>query len=76
MAWIAGSNNTRFGVATKYKIDEDASLSAKVNNGSMIGVSYTQNPRPGVKLTLSAVIDGKNFSIGGHKLGLGFELEA
>lgn len=30
----------------------------------------------GVKLTLSALIDGKNFSAGGHKVGLGFELEA
>lgn len=30
----------------------------------------------GVKLTLSTLIDGKNFSTGGHKIGLGFELEA
>lgn len=30
----------------------------------------------GVKLTLSAVIDGKNLHGGGHKAGLGFELEA
>lgn len=30
----------------------------------------------GVKLTLSALIDGKNFNAGGHKVGLGFELEA
>jgi hypothetical protein len=30
----------------------------------------------GVKLTLSALIDGKNFNAGGHKVGMGFELEA
>lgn len=30
----------------------------------------------GVKLTLSALIDGKNINAGGHKLGLGLELEA
>lgn len=30
----------------------------------------------GVKMTLSALIDGKNFNTGGHKVGLGFELEA
>lgn len=30
----------------------------------------------GVKLTLSALVDGKNFNAGGHKVGLGFELEA
>ncbi|CAB1319956.1 unnamed protein product [Coregonus sp. 'balchen'] len=49
---------------------------AKVNNASLIGVGYTQALRPGVKLTLSALIDGKNFNTGGHKVGMGFELEA
>lgn len=27
LAWTAGSNNTRFGVAAKYQLDEDASVS-------------------------------------------------
>ncbi|XP_026104798.1 voltage-dependent anion-selective channel protein 2-like [Carassius auratus] len=76
LAWTSGSNSTRFGVAAKYQLDKDASVSAKVNNASLIGVGYTQSLRPGVKLTLSALIDGKNFSTGGHKVGLGFELEA
>ncbi|NP_956511.1 voltage-dependent anion-selective channel protein 2-like isoform X1 [Danio rerio] len=76
LAWTAGSNNTRFGVAAKYQLDKDASLSAKVNNASLIGIGYTQSLRPGVKLTLSALVDGKNFNTGGHKVGLGFELEA
>ncbi|XP_046717507.1 voltage-dependent anion-selective channel protein 2-like [Silurus meridionalis] len=76
LAWTAGSNNTRFGIAAKYQLDKDASLSAKVNNASLIGVGYTQCLRPGVKVTLSALIDGKNFNTGGHKVGLGFELEA
>lgn len=30
----------------------------------------------GVKLTLSALVDGKSFNAGGHKLGLALELEA
>nr|XP_046189369.1 voltage-dependent anion-selective channel protein 2-like [Oncorhynchus gorbuscha] len=76
LAWTAGSNNTRFGIGAKYQLDKDASLSAKVNNASLIGVGYTQVLRPGVKLTLSALIDGKNFNAGGHKVGMGFELEA
>ncbi|XP_028853161.1 voltage-dependent anion-selective channel protein 3 isoform X1 [Denticeps clupeoides] len=74
LAWTAGSNNTRFGIAAKYQLDKDASLSAKINNASLIGVGYTQTLRPGVKLTVSALIDGKNFNAGGHKVGLGFEL--
>ncbi|XP_041937028.1 voltage-dependent anion-selective channel protein 2-like isoform X1 [Alosa alosa] len=76
LAWTAGSNNTRFGIAAKYQLDKDASISAKVNNASLIGVGYTQSLRPGVKLTLSALVDGKNFNSGGHKVGMGFELEA
>ncbi|KAF6112207.1 voltage dependent anion channel 2 [Phyllostomus discolor] len=49
---------------------------AKVNNSSLIGVGYTQTLRPGVKLTLSALVDGKSINAGGHKLGLALELEA
>lgn len=30
----------------------------------------------GVKLTLSALVDGKNFNAGGHQLGLGLDFEA
>jgi hypothetical protein len=30
----------------------------------------------GVKLTLSALVEGKNFNQGGHKIGLGLDVEA
>ncbi|XP_057240481.1 voltage-dependent anion-selective channel protein 3 isoform X2 [Malurus melanocephalus] len=76
LAWTAGSNNTRFGIAAKYQLDENTSCVAKVNNASLIGIGYTHALRPGVKLTLSGLIDAKNFSAGGHKIGLGFEVEA
>nr|XP_038022834.1 voltage-dependent anion-selective channel protein 3 isoform X1 [Anas platyrhynchos] len=76
LAWTAGSNNTRFGIAAKYQLDEKTSIVAKVNNASLIGIGYAHTLRPGIKLTLSGLIDGKNFSAGGHKVGLGFELEA
>uniref|UniRef100_A0A673APH6 Non-selective voltage-gated ion channel VDAC3 n=1 Tax=Sphaeramia orbicularis TaxID=375764 RepID=A0A673APH6_9TELE len=76
LSWTAGSNNTSFGIGAKYQLDKDASLSTKVNNTCLVGVGYTQTLRPGVKLTLSALIDGKNVNGGGHKVGLGFELEA
>ncbi|MEE6515895.1 hypothetical protein FKM82_025017 [Ascaphus truei] len=76
LAWTAGNNSTRFGIAAKYQLDSNASISAKVNNSSLVGVGYTQTLRPGVKVTLSALVDGKNINSGGHKLGLGLELEA
>ncbi|XP_051968972.1 voltage-dependent anion-selective channel protein 2-like [Xyrauchen texanus] len=76
LAWTTGSNSTRFGIAAKYMLDSSASISAKVNNASLVGIGYTQTLRPGVKLTLSALVDGKCINAGGHKLGLGLELEA
>ncbi|NXM71169.1 VDAC3 protein, partial [Serilophus lunatus] len=76
LAWTAGSNNTRFGIAAKYQLDEKTSLVAKVNNASLLGFGYTHALRPGIKLTVSGLIDAKNFSAGGHKIGLGFEVEA
>lgn len=75
MKWSAGSSDTLFGVGSKYKLDNDASLHAKINNKSLIGLGYTQKLRPGVVLTLSAAIDGQNFNAGGHKVGLALELE-
>lgn len=76
LPWTAGNNSTRFGIATKYQLDSNASISAKLNNAILIGVGYTQTLRPWVKLTLSALVDGKNINAGGHKLGLGLDLEA
>ncbi|KAJ3607671.1 hypothetical protein NHX12_024722 [Muraenolepis orangiensis] len=72
LAWAAGSNGTSFGIGAKYQLDPST---AKVNNASMVGLGYTQTLRPGMKLTLSALVDGKSVQAGGHKLGLGLELE-
>lgn len=30
LAWTAGSNNTRFGIATKYQLDDKASVSVRM----------------------------------------------
>ncbi|XP_018417437.1 PREDICTED: voltage-dependent anion-selective channel protein 3 isoform X1 [Nanorana parkeri] len=76
LAWSAGSNNTHFGIGAKYQLDSNTAISAKVNNASLIGLGYTQTLRPGVKVTVSALVNGKSFTSGGHKVGLGFELEA
>ncbi|XP_041981928.1 voltage-dependent anion-selective channel-like [Aricia agestis] len=75
MKWSSGSSDTQFGVGAKYALDGDASLHAKINNKSLIGLGYQQKLRDGVTLTLSAAIDGQNFNAGGHKVGLALELE-
>uniref|UniRef100_A0A2K5LNL3 Non-selective voltage-gated ion channel VDAC1 n=1 Tax=Cercocebus atys TaxID=9531 RepID=A0A2K5LNL3_CERAT len=74
--WTAGNSNRRFGIAAKYQIDPEPCFSAKVNNSSLIGLGYTHTLKPGIKLTPSALLDGKNVNAGGHKLDLGLEFQA
>lgn len=45
LAWTAGSNNTRFGIATKYKLDKDASLSV---SAAAAGSQIRRRPGPSV----------------------------
>lgn len=76
LSWTSGTNNTKFGLGTKYQLDHDAALRAKVNNNCQVGLGYQQKLRDGITLTLSTLIDGKNFNAGGHKIGVALELEA
>jgi len=76
LSWASGGNNTKFGIGAKYQLDMDAFVRAKVNNDSQVGLGYQQKLRDGVTLTLSTLIDAKNFNAGGHKIGVGLDLEA
>ncbi|XP_055917954.1 voltage-dependent anion-selective channel isoform X2 [Eupeodes corollae] len=76
LSWTSGSNATKFGLGAKYQLDKDAAVRAKVNNNSQVGLGYQQKLRDGITLTLSTLIDGKNFNAGGHKIGVALELEA
>jgi hypothetical protein len=93
LAWTAGSNQTRFAFASKYQLDPQTVVSAKVNNICQVGLSFQQLLKPGrklklrleflsilfrwlgVKLTLSALFEARNLNAGGHKVGLGLELD-
>lgn len=76
IAWKSSSNATSFGIGCVYRLDSNSTLRAKVSNTSQIGLGFSHKLRDGIILTLNAMIDGKNFNQGGHKLGMGFELEA
>jgi len=76
IGWASQNNATNFGVGCKYALDRDSSIRARVNNASQVGLGYQQRIRPGITMTLSTLIDGKNFNQGGHKIGLALELEA
>jgi len=73
LSWDKGQSATRFGVASKYTIDADSSINAKVNNSGAMGFGYSHKLREGVTLTLSSLLQGNKLNEGGHKLGLGVE---
>lgn len=76
VAWSSNANDTKFGLGCHYRLDKASAIRGKINSNSQIGVGFVHTLRPGIKLTLSTLIDAKNFSQGGHKLGLGLDLEA
>ena len=49
---------------------------AKVNNQGQVGMSYSQDLRTGVKLTMSGLVEGRNIQAGGHKFGLALDFES
>lgn len=75
LSWASGSNDTKFGIGTIYHLDKVSNVRAKVNNANQIGIGYQHTLRDGITLSLSSLVDGKNFNAGGHKVGLALELE-
>jgi len=62
-------------VGSKYVLDRDSFVKAKINNGGILGLGYTQTLRPGVKLTLAGSFDTARLQENVHKLGVSFTLE-
>merc|ERR1712211_89873 len=67
---------SNFGIGSKYVLEGGASVRAKVNNNSEIGLGYQQKLRDGVTLTLSTLVNGANINAGGHKIGVALEMSA
>lgn len=68
---VAGTvgHPTRWEKVTGCEVTADSHEVLQVHDGCLL--LFT-----GVKLTLSALVDGKSINAGGHKLGLALELEA
>lgn len=76
VAWSSNSNVAKFGLACHHKLDKETAVRAKVNSASQISVALIHRLRPGINITLSAMMDAKNFNQGGHKYGFGLDLTA
>ena len=47
VGWTASKNETTFGIGCKYALDKEASVRAKINNSSHVGLSYQHKLRDG-----------------------------
>jgi len=76
LGWSSATSTTSFGIGAKYLLEDGASLRAKINNMSELGLGYQQKLRDGVTVTLSTLVNSGNFNAGGHKVGLALEMAA
>ncbi|KAF8252916.1 hypothetical protein K440DRAFT_652349 [Wilcoxina mikolae CBS 423.85] len=77
--WDAkGGNASGVGleIASKYKLDSNAFVKAKINNQGIAALAYSQLLRPGVTLGLGASIDTQRLAEPAHKVGLNFVFES
>jgi len=76
LGWSSATSTTSFGIGAKYALEDGASIRAKINNKSELGLGYQQKLRDGVTVTLSTLLNSSNFNAGGHKVGLALEMTA
>jgi len=62
-------------VGTKYALDRDAFVKAKIDNTGRLGLGYTQVLRPGVKVSFAGIFDTTRLNENAHKLGLSLVLD-
>lgn len=63
-------------IASKYKLDTNAFVKARINNRGIAALAYNQLLRPGVTLGLGASIDTQRLAEPAHKVGLSFVFES
>lgn len=71
----AANNAVNLEVGTKYFLDRDAFVKAKINNQGKLGLAYTQTIKPGIKLGLAGFFDTSKLDEPAHKLGFSLLFE-
>ncbi|KAJ3136981.1 Mitochondrial porin [Physocladia obscura] len=71
----AASDAVSIEVGTKYTLDNQTFVKAKIDNVGRLGLGYTQILRPGVKLALGGSFDTTRLHENVHRVGLSFILE-
>ncbi|KAI9202719.1 eukaryotic porin/Tom40 [Polychytrium aggregatum] len=75
--WNKSSDaNVTIELGSKYTLDKEAFAKAKIDNHGRLGLSYTQNLRPGLKVTFGGIFDTSRLQENAHKVGLSFVVDA
>jgi len=74
--WTSGSTSSSLTLAGKYNMADNKFVKVKMDNALRLGVSYVQNLREGVQVTMSGLVNAKNLGEGGHKVGLNINFDA
>ncbi|CAG8580044.1 2796_t:CDS:2 [Acaulospora morrowiae] len=72
----SSDNNISMEVGTKYFLDRDTFVKAKIDNFGRLGLGYTQALRPGVKISIGGSFETSKLSSNSHRIGVSFNLES
>lgn len=70
-----GSNLVALEVGAKLHLDPTAFVKGKITNNGVVGASYTQIVRPGVKVNIGAAVDTSRLNENAHKVGVALTFE-
>lgn len=75
LGWTASTSIITVGAGAKFIIDQSTCARLKASSNKQVGLSLQQKLTDCISITMSSLIDLKNFNQGGHKVGLAVELQ-
>lgn len=73
--WSSATKAAQGALAAKYTVSPDTSVKVKAALNGEVGMSLQQKINDSTSVTLSTLLDAKNFSAGGHRVGVSLDFE-
>ncbi|CAG8625438.1 1940_t:CDS:2 [Ambispora leptoticha] len=70
------NNNVTLETGVKYSLDRDTFIKSRIDNFGRLGLSYTQNLRPGVKISMGGIVETSRLNENVHRFGISLNLES
>lgn len=72
----SSDNSINMEIGTKYFLDRNTFVKAKIDKFGRLGLGYTQALRPGVKISIGGSFETSKLSTNSHRIGVSFNLES